>query len=103
MWDVSNYIIYCPGPHLRRSIQHLCGSLTKQSRERFPSDDEDEEEEEDDNSDANNDVDSHDNQDAKKKGQARMFMRIMKMKMKMLLKKCMIGALDTVNDKWDFH
>ena len=30
-------------------------------------------------------------------------MRIMKMKMKMLLKKCMIGALDTVNDKWDFH
>ena len=38
-----------------------------------------------------------------KKGQARMFMRIMKMKMKMLLKKCMIGALDTVNDKWDFH
>ena len=52
--------LYCPGPHLRRSIQHLCGSLTKQSRERFPSDDEDvedeeeeEEEDEDDDGDGN--------------------------------------------------
>ena len=62
--DVSNYIINCPGPHLRRSIQHLCGSLTKQSRERFSCHDD---EEEDDNSDANNDVDSHDNQDTIKR------------------------------------